>query len=465
MSRFREKFIGTRQFYTSVLTIALPIIVQNGITNFVNLLDNIMVGRVGTEPMSGVAIVNQLIFIYNLCIFGGLSGAGIFTAQYNGQQDMEGIRNTMRFKLILGTVLTVLAFIILEAFGPQLIGAFLQGSSDGGDLEATLNYGLDYLHVVIWGLIPFMLLQVYSSTLRECGETVLPMKASFVAVAVNMVFNYLLIFGKLGFPRLGTVGAAIATVMSRFTEAFIVMTVSHKNSEKYVFLKGTYTTLKVPKDITKKIIVMGMPLLLNELCWSSGQTMLNQSYSLRGLNAVAGFNITSTMSNLYNVILYSMGSTVGIMVGKLLGAGNTEEAVDTDRKLIVFSMFMTALSLVFLIPIGRIFPEVYNTSQEAKALARTTITIYAFFMPLQAFKNATYYTLRSGGRTFITFFFDGGMVWLISVPIAFFFSRFTDFSAVFIFTAVYVGELIKCLVGLILVKKRVWIRNIVCDIQ
>lgn len=148
----RKKLIGDRAFYAMVLGIAVPIIVQNGISNFVSLLDNIMVGSLGTEQMSSVSIVNQLIFVYNLCLFGGLSGAGIFTAQYFGQKDDEGIRHTFRYKIWMSLILTIGAFVVFLVAGDFLINLYLSGSSDGGDLAATLSYGKTYLRVMLVGI-------------------------------------------------------------------------------------------------------------------------------------------------------------------------------------------------------------------------------------------------------------------------------------------------------------------------
>ena len=209
----RSRFFGDKKFYMMILAIAIPIMIQNGITNFVSLLDNIMVGRIGTEQMTGVAIVNQLIFVYNLCIFGSVSGAGVFTAQYFGNKDNKGVANTMRYKLILSLVLTVLAIFILLTFGQPLIQMYLNGNQDGGDAAAALIYGWKYLLIMLIGLPAFMMVQVYASTLRECGQTLLPMKAGIAAVLINLVFNYLLIYGNFGFPKLGVMGAAAATVL------------------------------------------------------------------------------------------------------------------------------------------------------------------------------------------------------------------------------------------------------------
>ena len=223
LQNLRKKFIGDRKFYKMVMAVAVPIMIQNGITNFVSLLDNIMVGRVGTEQMSGVAIVNQLLFVYYLCIFGGLAGAGIFTAQYFGQKDDEGIRHTFRYKIWIALILTLGAILIFIFGGETLIQVYLNGNCDGGDLQAALMYGKKYLSIMMFGLPAFMLLQVYVCTLRECGETVIPMKAGLCAVFCNLVLDYLLIFGKFGFPQLGVAGAALATVIARYIEALIVI--------------------------------------------------------------------------------------------------------------------------------------------------------------------------------------------------------------------------------------------------
>lgn len=447
----------------SVLLIAIPIMVQNGFTNFVNLLDNIMVGRLGTEPMSGVAIVNQLTFVFALCIFGGFSGAGIFTAQYFGKDDAEGIRNTFRFKMILGAILTAAAITVFLVFDDQLIGYFLSESADGGDLAATLVFAKDYLRIMLIGLPAFAMVQAYASTLRECGQTVVPMKAGIVAVLVNLVFNFLLIYGKLGFPALGVRGAAIATVISRYVEVSIVMIWTHGKQHVMPFAKTLYRTLKVPRALVGKIMSKGMILLVNEALWSLGMTLLTQCYSTRGLSAVAGVNIANTLNNLFKVVFLAFGNSVGIMVGRLLGAGKLEEARETDRKIIIFSVFISSFVGLLMVAVSPFFPRIYNTTDAARAIAASLLLVQGISMPIEAFKNATYFTIRSGGRTFITFLFDGFSNIAVNYPIAFILSRFTSASVLWIFISVQIGGLVKCILGYILVKKGVWIRNIVTE--
>ena len=463
MSQLRKKIFGDKAFYKMVLGVSVPIMIQMGITNFVSLLDNLMVGKVGTEQMSGVAIVNQLLMVYFLCIFGGISAAGIFTSQYFGQKDTDGVRNTFRFKLWTVVIITIIALVVFWFFGEPLIKMYLNEGSAEGDLEATLEYAKKYLKIILISLPAFMIQQVYSSTMRECGKTITPMVAGVVAVLVNLVINYLLIFGKFGFPEMGVSGAAIGTTISRYVEAGMVIWWTHSHKDNYQYIEGAYKTLLVPKWLTKKIIITGMPLLINEGMWSAGMAAMLQGFSERGLAAVAGMNICNTIINLFSVMFIALGNSVAIIIGKLLGAGKMEEAKDTDRKMIVFSVLVSIVVAVAVYFIAPIFPEFYNATEEAKELAKKFITVQALFLPQMAFIHATYFTMRSGGKTLITFLFDSVFVWLVTVPLVYVLSRFTAMYVVWIYVAVQMADIIKSIVGFILVKKGVWIQNIVTE--
>lgn len=457
----KRRFIGSRAFYTMVLAVTVPIVIQNGITSFVSLLDNVMVGRIGTEQMSGVAIANQLIMVFDLGIFGGLSGAGIFTAQFFGKSDLDGVRNTFRIKLYIGAFVTAAAILVFLFFGKPLVYLFLQGNADVGDIDATADYALSYLRIMLLSFVPFTLTQVYASTLKETAETVLPMKAAVAAVLTNLCLNYILIFGKLGLPALGGNGAAIATVFSRFVELSIVITASHRNRERYGFTGGLYRTLAVPPALLGSILKKGLPLLANELLWSSGMALLNQSYSLRGLSVVAACNITSTVSNLFQVVLMAMGNAVAIIVGQQLGSGDMERAKDTDRKLIAFAVVVACAVGAVLAAVSPYIPQIYKTENEVRDLARRFLLISAACMPIGAFSMTSYFTLRSGGKTVITFLFDCAYTWVLTVPLAFVLTRFTALPIVSVYAAVQFSNIVKCVIGYILVRKGVWIQDIV----
>ena len=296
-----KRYIGSRETYIRFFAVAIPILIQNAITNFVSLLDNIMVGQVGTVPMSGVSIVNQLMFVFNLCIFGASSGAGIFTAQFHGSADHDGIRHTFRFKMLICSVLSVSGIALFLTAGAPLIRLYLQGEGDAQMAEAVLGHGLDYLHVMLWGLVPFALCNAYAGTLRETGQTVVPMLAGIAAVLVNLILNYVLIFGHFGAPQMGVRGAALATVISRYVELVIVISYTHVSHKRNIFIQGAYRSVYIPAKLLGNIVRKGLPLLINEFLWASGMAIMNQCYSTCGLDVVPAMNISNTLFNLASV--------------------------------------------------------------------------------------------------------------------------------------------------------------------
>lgn len=456
-----KRLIGNKDFYKMVFAIAVPIMLQSGITQFVAVLDNLMVGKLGTEQMSGVAIANQLIFVLNLIIFGGLSGAGIFGAQFSGKDDTDGMRHVMRFKLYFVVIITIIGIGILSIWGSPLIELFLHEGESNIDLGLTLNEGIAYLEIMLFGLIPYAISQAYAISLKETGETIIPMIGSGAAVLVNLVFNYLLIFGKFGFPELGVKGAAIATVISRFVELAIIVIWSHTHTDRFKFFKNLFNSFSIPKKLLSDIAVKGTPLLLNELLWSLGMTMLTQSYSLKGLEVVSALNITSTVSNLFNVVFMSIGSSIGIIVGNLLGANKYEQAIDTDRKIIAISITGCFLLGSILAAVSGVIPEFYNTTVEVKELAKDFLLICAVMMPFNAFTHACYFTLRSGGQTKITMIFDSCFIWIVCIPLAYILVKCTNLPILPIYAICQIPELIKCGMGYLFVKSRKWVNNII----
>ena len=461
LQKFKNKFIGDKAFYQKVLFLAVPMIIQNAITSFVSFLDNIMVGQIGTEQMSGVAIVNQLMFVFNICIFGGVSGAGIFGTQYYGKGDYEGQKYTFRFKLYACLIITAIALLLFGFADTRLISLYLSDNGSIGDIYLALGYGQEYLAIMMIGLIPFAVSQTYINTIRESGQTLVPMIASITAVLTNLVLDYILIFGVFGIPAMGVSGAAIATVISRFIECFIVLIWTHRNPVKNPYIIGAYKGFSIPRSILKEVFKKGTPLMLNEMLWASGMAVIAQCYAFRGLEVVAAQNISSTISNLFNIVYIQLGSCISIVVGQLLGAGKIKEAKDADNKMIFFSVACCAGVSLIMVCLGGLFPSIYNTEESIKELAKTFIIISALVMPLCAFSHCAYFTLRSGGKTVITFLFDSVYTWILIIPFAYVLSHFTSLSIIAVFFLVQFTEIIKVIIGFFMIKSNSWIQNIV----
>lgn len=448
-------------YYKWMLRISVPTMIQNGVTNFVSMLDNIMVGQVGTLQMTGVSIVNQLLFVFNLCIFGAMSGAGIFTAQFYGKKDNDGVKNTVQFKIATSLIFTALGVGVFLLLGDSLISAYIQEGSDPIEAAAVHGYAKSYLRVMLFSTLPFAIAQAYASSLRETKDRIVPLVATLVAVGINLVLNYTLIFGHFGAPEMGIEGAAIATVVARIAECSILILWSHTHTKKYPFIKRLYTKTTLTLPQIRKIAAISLPLVINEALWAAGVAFLNQCYSMRGLSVVAAINIVSTLSNVFNVSFIAFGSSIGIILSQLLGAGKKDEAKKASMRMVWFAVFTIVLVALAMSAFSGLFPKIYKTEEYVRTLSTTLILIMAAFMPVQSFLNACYFSLRSGGKTLITFIFDSGFMWGIVIPLAFCLSRFTDISIIPLYIIVQAVEIIKCVIGYVFMKKGWWLNTVV----
>ena len=459
-----KKYFGDKSFYKKVILIALPIMLQQGITQFVSLLDNVMIGNFSDTAMAGVSVVNQIIFVFNFVIIGALAAVGIYIAQYFGANDQHNQMLCFRLKFWVGLIILLLMILIILVFGDYLINAFLTNPSSQEEKLAIETSAKDYLFIISFTFLPYTISQIYSSTLREVGETVKPMIAGAIAVVVNGIFNMWFIYGGLGVPAMGASGAAIATLIARIVEMLFLIFFTHKHHKKFNFVEGVFKSVYVPKRIIKNVLIKGTPLIFNELLWSLGTTLLLRIYSNRGTDILKAFSISSTTTNLFYIIFGAMASAISIMVGQSLGAGNLEEAVDNDRKLIMFSVIVCFIFGIILACIAPIIPMLYkDTSQDVRKLATSLMFVIAGCMIIFSFNTSCFYTLRAGGVTFVTFLFDSLFVWVVSLPLALVLVKLTDASIVLVYFVVQITEIIKSVIGYLLIKSKIWVKNLVVE--
>ncbi len=461
MNLRRQEKQERKKVYKRALVLAVPMMIQNGITNAVGLVDNVMVGSLGTESMTAVSIAGQLFFVFFLAIFGGLSGPGIYSTQYFGQGNIKGVKEVFRLKWWIAIFCLVVGTAIFLLWGNDLLRLYLQGQAEGIDAAATLRYGRQYMLIMLLGLPPMVVTQIYANTLRETGESVKPMIASVCSVVADICFNYMLIYGKFGLPRLEVRGAAVATVIARVVEMSVIVLWAHCGKEKYAFLQQVYRSMKVPVSMTMTILKKSLPIFFNEFLWAGGMAVMTQCYSIRGLTVVAGLTISNALCNMLNVVFIAMGNAVGILCGQMLGASEYEKAKRDSVRLMWFTGGMSLLLTVILIAVSGVFPLLYDTTARVRDYGTVFIVITAIFFPLQGFLNALYFTLRSGGKTVITFLFDSMYTWVISVPVAYLLCRHSVLPIVVVFTLVQSLDFIKVIVGYVLIKKGVWMNNLV----
>ena len=446
-----RSLIGSRVFYKRLFQVSLPIVLQQLLTSSLQLIDNLMVGSLGELSINSVSVVNQLYFVIILITFGALGGAGIFTAQYFGSGEVEKLKETFRFKLIVALMLVILSVFVFSVFGPFLIGLFTEN-------EVTLSGGMDYLNIVKWSMLPWAFSIAISTTFREIGVTKVLLYITIAAILTNTGLNYLLIFGKFGFPELGIEGAAYGTLASRFVEFGLMMILLVKKGK--IFNTRVKDIFKIEKVVLKGIIIMAIPLLLNEFFWSMGQTMFMQSYSTRGDISLAAMTITGAISQLVFVTFGGIGTGIAVLVGNTLGKNRLEEAKDNAKKVIAFAVVFAFFTGLILFGLSFFIVDLYDVSEATKILAGKNIRINSIFIPVFSFNVSMYFTLRSGGDTRSTMLMDSGYMWVVQVPLIFILARVTNLNVVMLFLIVQGLELPKSIFALSRYRKENWVRNL-----
>lgn len=447
--------------FTRLLRIALPILCQFMITQLVSLVDNLMMGRVGTCEMTGVSVANQVIFVFSLATFGGLSGPSIYASQYHGSGDEEGIRTCVRFKTIVIALLFAVFTVLFLAFAPSLVSFFTTGDWTEEARALVEANGILYLRLAVFTIPPFLVKELFATTLREARETVVPMVASFVAVGVNVVLDAVLIFGLLGLPALGTKGAIIATIIARVIECVIVVIHVVRKRARYPFLAGVFHPFRVPSSFVKHVIGKCLLLTANETLWSLAMTLIMACFATRGLEAAAAYTIASTLSSVFITMGQALGNASQIVLGPILGAGKLDEAKAMSKKIMVFSFLVVLVFSLILFSLAFVVPALYDTTDAIRGLARDAIIVDAIALPVWSVCTVMYFIMRCGGQVLVTFFFDSLYMWVVKLTLTFILVRTTSLSFVPLFAIVQFSDVLKMTIGYILVSRGVWCRRIV----
>ena len=446
-----KTLFGTKEFYKKVAIIAIPIVLQQLIIASVNLVDNLMVGQLGEPSINAVTIVNQLNFVVMIVTFGVMGGAGIFTAQFFGAKKQEELKMSYRYKMAAAVLFSSTAFLLFILFGQTMIGWFASKSE-------TIALGMDYLRIVQFGVFPFIISLAITTTFRETGTTKPLLYISLFALILNAAINYVLIFGYLGFEPMGVRGAAIGTVIARYIEMgllYMLMIV-----KRAPFFAKLFTIFRIPKSLTKKISLKALPLTINEVFWSVGQTMFIFAFSLRGETALAAMNVNNAVSQIVFVTFSGIATAVAVMVGNTLGENKLDEAESNAYKLMMVA-FLSAVvvgSLLFIM--APFVVGLYDISDQTYTWALITTRYNSVLICLYSVNVAIYFTLRSGGDMRSTVYADAGFTWVIMVPLALILAYFTNLDVTWLFLLVKGTELLKFFYALGLIKKKRWLQNL-----
>ena len=447
-------FIGDKAFYRRLIAVSLPLILQQLVTASIQIVDNVMVGRLGETAIGAVSVVNQLFFVVIITTFGVISGSTIYMAQYYGAKNQSKLNQTYRITLYASLLVAFIAFIIFSVADTFLIQIFTTN-------PVTIGLAEDYISIIRWGLFGFAISIAISSSLRVVGITKPLLWISVFTIVLNTVLNALLIFGLFGLPELGVIGAAIATAIARFVEAALSLWYMWRRQNIF---KWDWTRIfAVEFSLIKAILIIGFPLLLNEIFWSLGQTTFLYAYSTRGDGALAAMNITNSISQITFVLFQALGTASAVFVGNKLGENELVEAQDNAKRL-VFAAGVVAVAIgVVLFGLSGLFADFYSIAELTKSWAIFNIRVNALFVPLYTMNVTLFFIIRSGGDTKSTLLMDSGFMWLVAVPAALSLAFFTALPITWMFLIVQGTEFFKVLFSISRYNKKRWVRNLATE--
>lgn len=409
MEKGIKKFIATKKFYTMALAIIMPIIAQQLFVSVAGYVDSIMVNSFSPEAYAGVSAANRLMFVFSFLFIGLTAAAGIFISQFFGAKNQKKILEAFNISLMFSAVLAVIAFVVIEIFGDRIVDLYIQN-------DLSRYYGYRYLDVMKWGMIITALNMAVGSAFRSTKETVLPMIIGIIEILINILLNYILIFGHFGAPQLDSLGAAIATIFSRFVSlvVLVIFALTWKKSS----LKGFYKNFKVDKNLVKNFFKKGTPLILNELLWSIGIVLLAMFYTYKNDVWYSAYAYSQNISDLFFIFFAGLGNGTAVIVGAALGAGDFDRAIRDSYWLKGLSVIMGVIMGVLMIVFAPMLLTLFTTDVEIMAISVKVMRITAIFVTLYAYNSTCFFILRAGGDSIRAFILDQGATYIISLPIA-----------------------------------------------
>ncbi|RKD29556.1 MATE family efflux transporter [Thermohalobacter berrensis] len=448
-----ERIDKDKNFYKKLISLASPIALQNFISSSLNMVDNVMIGRLGETHLASVGLANQFFFLFVLLLFGLNSGASIFLSQFWGKKDILNIRKILGIALIVGGFLSFL-FGSSAFFIPKFIMSIFSQDSN------VVNLGSQYLKIVSLSYFFTTISFAYGFASRSIGEPKLPMVVSAISLGCNTILNYLLIFGNFGFPQLGIKGAALATLISRTLEMLLTLKIIY--GKKGVLAGRINEMFNLSKNFIVKFFKTSIPVILNEGFWSLGMTMYSIAYGRIGTEAFAAVQITLTIQNLFMVISIGMGNASSVMIGNKIGANEEKEAISYAKKFSILGPSIGLVMGIILILLSPFILKLFSVNNVVHQNASRILIIMGIFMAIRVFNIILVVgILRGGGDTKFSLFLETGSVWLVGVPLAFLGALVWRLPVYWVFTLVSLEELVKATIGIPRIISKKWVRNVV----
>ena len=446
-----------KKFYKTLITLCIPIIIQNLLSNLINMVDTIMVGGLGEISVASIGIANQYFFLYNMALSGIIGGASLFIAQFYGKNDKLNIRKITGLSVISALMIGI-TFMIVALFSPKFIIYFFSKDLD------VIKVATNYFSIIGFCYLIIAISNVFSMGSRSIRNPKLGMICSTISLFINIILNYVFIFGKLGMPALGASGAAIATVIARIIELFLLVSYIYFIKDDYE-LRFTFKDIKlINKDLLKAYISKTTPTFLNDTLWAFGTVLYAVAYSKAGTSAIAASQIASSTGNFFIVTAVCVAIGSSIMIGNELGADNIKKAIHYSKK---FAILVTLVGAIFGLLLIMSIPgliKLFSVSDQLMPDIKKIFVIMGILMALKTFNTFIIIgVLRSGGDTKYALFLEMGCMWIVSLPLTFF-AAYKGLPIYILVGLTYTEEVVKFIFGVPRAISKKWAQNLVKNI-
>lgn len=446
-----RKLIGTKQFYLMTLSIALPIMAQQFVTTFVNLIDNIMIGTVGSIALTSVTVSNRIYLIFNSTLFGMCGAAGIFIAQYHGARNHKNCQKILNINIVC-SVISALFFVIIIILFPRILIQIFTND------PIVIQESLLYLKYIIFAYVPYAISYSIMMALRAIGINKIQLGIGILSVCINTILNYILIFGHFGFMKLGIQGAAIATSIARIVEMVIYLILLYKN--KHYFKLDLQGLIHLDLKLIASMIKKAIPLTANEILFSVALAVIFLSYTRCDQSLIPALSVVDTVMQIAYIIFSGLSSAVSILIGNKLGANKIEEAKDNSVKLIAFGVVIAFIITGILFISAPVIAEFYNVETFVKETIVILLRIKSFLLPVYVYNVCIFFVLRAGGDTLSTLIMDSGFLWCFNVCISTLISMNFDIPLIYLYAFIESLDILKLFVATYFYKKGKWVKNI-----
>ena len=444
------------EFYKKLFFLSVPIIIRTTVSSFSGFIDNLMVGQLGVNSISAVSIINNILFVFICTITGTIAGASIFSTQYFGIKDYNGVKKVFHIKFILFIIVFFLYFLFVHFFYDKLISLFMtQGQQE--IKNEIMGLCDEYLFYAFLSLIPFGINTVFSTTISESGNTFKPMIICLSCTALNTLLNYCFINGNFGFHAMGIHGAAFATFISRLIEMICMIVISIKTD----FFKKFFNKIEIDITLLKDILKKAIPLAIDDFLFSFSFVVGIQIYSLQNINNITIISIASIINAFFINLIVSLSIAAEIILGHELGQNNLEKANDYAHKVIKITIISSVILSIFIYLLSLYVPYFYNIENNLQYCAERCIQMYAYSFIVTALSCVIFFILRSGGNTLLLSLIDGVFIWLIELPLCYLLIKFSSLNLPIIYLLVLLSAIIKVLVGFIFIKRKIWLNKLV----